>query len=617
MLINFLLRRFQTRTINRDLALGLGLLVSITLVGVGITAYFISAADNEQTLTTQAAETVNKLADILSVPLWNLDTATLQQIAEAYRHSENVAAVSVIDENGNMVYTSATAETGLLIETRPIQYRGQLIGRVTLSFSRRGLRGIQRDTLFFTSVAVLCVLAAVVVASRLLLRQFLDRPLARLTHSLDLIAGGDYDHLLQPVPQADINAIVSKVNMMAAQIAARDETLRHSEEHFRALIENASDIIMVLGQAGAISYISPASERTLGYAPGQLTGKNPLDLLHPDDQERAQQAFASATPQSTPAAPLLLRLRHASGAWRILEATAHNLPDEIRSRGEVVVNLRDVTERVQAEATLRQRAEELASLNEAVRLNAVELEQRVIARTAALAAVNRELESFAYSVSHDLRSPLRHIDGFSRILLEDHARQLDPEGLHYLRRVSENAKYMDRLIEGILQLSRATRGEIWKETVDLSQLARDLAQELADSDPKRQVTWVIEPDQITRGDTPLLKSVLGNLLDNAWKFSSTKATATIEFGRRVDETAQQPANITGPVYFVRDNGAGFDMTFADKLFGAFQRLHPQDEFPGTGIGLATVQRIIHRYGGTIWAESIVGQGATFFFTLGG
>ena len=250
---------------------------------------------------------------------------------------------------------------------------------------------------------------------------------------------------------------------------------------------------------------------------------------------------------------------------------------------------------------------ENAKLYERVRGYAAELEQRVVERTAELAAVNKELETFAYSISHDLRAPLRHINGFSRILLENHFDDLDEAGQGYLHRVRAASKRMGRLIDDMLKLSRTTRGELRHQRVNLSDLAHEIAKGLQRTQPEREVEFVIQPEVIVDGDLPLLRAVLENLIGNAWKFTSQHPSARIEFG--ITEHEGQRA------YFVRDDGAGFNMDYADKLFSAFQRLHRTTKFPGTGVGLATVQRIIHRHGGQVWAEGAVEEGATFYFTL--
>lgn len=244
---------------------------------------------------------------------------------------------------------------------------------------------------------------------------------------------------------------------------------------------------------------------------------------------------------------------------------------------------------------------------EALQRSNAELEQRVKERTAQLASANKELEAFSYSVSHNLRAPLRSIDGFSQMLFEDYLDKLDEQGKDYLQRVRVGSQRMAQLIDDVLSLLRITRSEIHRERVDLSILAKKVASELQKTRPERQVEFVIQEGLVADGDAQLLREALEKLLGNAWKFTRNQPSAIIGFG-----TTQHDGR---SAYFVRDNGVGFDMAYADKLFGAFQRLHTRTEFEGTGIGLATVQRIIHRHGGRVWAESSVGQGATFYFTL--
>ena len=239
---------------------------------------------------------------------------------------------------------------------------------------------------------------------------------------------------------------------------------------------------------------------------------------------------------------------------------------------------------------------QLQLLNDSLRNRSVELE-----------AANHELEAFSYSVSHDLRAPLRAIDGFGRILHHDYAEQLGVKGQDYLERIRRAAQHMGMLIDDLLKLSRVTRAELLREEVDLSELAQEVMAELRKQDPERVVQFTLRPGLTAHGDRRLMRVVLDNLLSNAWKFTGQRAVANIEFG--VMMLHEQPT------WFVRDNGAGFDMAYADKLFGVFQRLHDAREFSGTGVGLATAQRIIHKHGGQIWAESEVDAGTTFYFTL--
>jgi PAS domain S-box-containing protein len=248
-------------------------------------------------------------------------------------------------------------------------------------------------------------------------------------------------------------------------------------------------------------------------------------------------------------------------------------------------------------------------------------------RSTALEAANKELEAFSYSVSHDLRAPLRGIDGFSRMLVEDYGDKLDDTAKGYLRRVRAAAGRMAQLIDDMLNLSRITRTEMQRQAVDLSALARLIADKLQNREPQRPVQWEIGEGLVAEGDPNLLQIVLKNLLGNAWKFTGKKTGTRIEFGRMNEGAASVPTAAGGDgldearlskndaVFYVRDNGAGFDMTHVQKLFGAFQRLHAMTEFEGTGVGLATVQRIVHRHGGRVWAEAEVDKGATFYFTL--
>jgi signal transduction histidine kinase len=274
------------------------------------------------------------------------------------------------------------------------------------------------------------------------------------------------------------------------------------------------------------------------------------------------------------------------------------VPEFVRSKVAVFVELAKKTE------LLRRQAKLLAESEQASR----ELAETRAELVRDLEHKNRELESFSYAVSHDLRAPLRRIDSFSRAVLESQGDRLDEAGQRFLGRVREASQHMSQLIDDVLYLSRVTRADLREQEVDLSAVTDLILGRLQESEPQRTLDAKVRPGVIVTGDGQLLRIAMENLLGNAWKFTSKEPESRIEFG--LTQTGGEPT------YFVRDNGAGFDMTYADRLFGPFQRLHQVGDFPGNGIGLATVQRIIHRHGGRVWAEGLVGQGATFYFTMG-
>ena len=319
-----------------------------------------------------------------------------------------------------------------------------------------------------------------------------------------------------------------------------------------------------------------------------------IQTLHPDDRDRVLIAVKKTLDEQA-LYDLECRIMRPNGEIRFVQCCGNVYRDQAGQSVRMAGTVLDITERKRVE-------EEITLLN-------ADLERRVSQRTAELKAANKELESFSYSVSHDLRAPLRSIDGFSQALLEDCADKLDEPGKDALRRVRAASQRMGKLIDDLLQLSRTTQSELQRGPLDVSALALASATEVRNIWPGRQVKLIIAPGLHAEGDQQLLRIVFDNLLGNAWKFTSKREQATIEVG------AISHNGTTA--YFVRDNGAGFDMAYSDKLFGAFQRLHAIADYPGTGIGLATVQRIIHRHGGRVWAEGKVDEGATFYFTLDG
>lgn len=369
-----------------------------------------------------------------------------------------------------------------------------------------------------------------------------------------------------------------------------ETSMRSSEARFRAVAETANDAVITADSHGDIVYFNRAAERIFGYT-SDAAVMQPLAILMPErfrrDHKEGLQRFLVTGEARVVGKTVELVGQRKDGVEFPMELSlaTWKIGNQVYFTGLI----RDITQRRQAEGHIRQ-------LNEDMRVHAVELE-----------AVNRELEAFSYSVSHDLRAPLRAIDGFSQVLLEDYAAKLDVEGRGYLERVRAAAQRMGLLIDDLIKLSRVTRAELLMQAVDLSEIAAGIASELRAREPRRQVELTIEAGLSAHGDARLLRIALENLFSNAWKFTQGRDPAHIVFGRTQHNGL--------PAYFVQDDGVGFDATYADKLFGVFQRLHDAREFPGTGIGLATVQRVIHKHGGHIWAHSTSGKGATFYFML--
>ena len=387
---------------------------------------------------------------------------------------------------------------------------------------------------------------------------------------------------------------------MASDISPMKEIearLRVSEERLRAIIDSAESLIWVKDLEGRFLVVNRATEQATRRPAPALIGHSLFELFPPEDVER----YAAHDRQVIE-----------SGQPLEIEETAP-LADGPHTFLTVRTPLRDGAGRIYAVAAISTDISDRKRSEDAVHEANLQLEQRVRDRTAELEAANRELEAFAYSVSHDLRAPLRAMDGFSLALLEDNAAQLDDAGRAHLGRVRAAAQRMSDLIDNLLLLSRVARAELRRDDVDLTAVAHAVAAELRAAHPDRAVELRIAAGLRVRGDERLLRLVIENLLGNAWKFTAGCRLATIEVGSAA--VAPPDAPRAGTAYFVRDNGAGFDMAHADKLFEPFQRLHTITEFPGTGIGLASVHRIIRRHGGHVWARGAVGRGATVYFTL--
>jgi PAS domain S-box-containing protein len=372
------------------------------------------------------------------------------------------------------------------------------------------------------------------------------------------------------------------------------EDYRRSEQRFRAAMQYSAIGKALLDSDGSIVEANPSLGAIVGIEPRKLFGVR-FDSLFEDDEPGLGGAGGSTDEHGIHRTTR--RLHREGGMPRHAQLTYAPVPGNVGQDIVGLVQVEDVTERLRAEARVH-------ALNRT-------LEARVAMRTRELSQANQELEAFAYSISHDLRAPLRAIDGFSRTLAERYEAVLDEAGRGYLSRVRRAAARMGELIDALLKMSRLSRSELKLERVDLSRMAGEIVEELRMGDSPRSVETVIAPGLQVVGDAALLRNLLGNLLGNAWKFTRECGSAKIEFGMTQGEG---PA---APEFFIRDNGAGFPQQYVDKLFRPFQRLHHEGRFAGHGIGLASVKRIVERHGGTIRAEGVEGAGATFYFTLPG
>ncbi len=409
------------------------------------------------------------------------------------------------------------------------------------------------------------------------------------------VAGGMRQLEISLVPEKDGEGNVIGFYALKRDVTDRqkvEQALADSEAHLQLVAENVPAMIAYNDCDMVVRYANHRYLAFFGLDREAAVGRHIRDII-------GAAAFENAEPlllQSLAGEPVHYRAtrRSAAGEERIIEV------ESVADRGAdgtvrgAYALMRDITDQQRAE-------DEVRSFN-------ADLERRVSERTAELTAANKELESFAYSISHDLRAPLRGIDGFSHLLAEEYGDTLDETGRGYLDRVRRAAQRMGTLIDDILELSRVTRLEMRRMQVDLSQIATEVLDERTRAAPGHRVECIIAPDCQAFGDPQLLRVMLQNLLENAWKYSGKEAAPKIEFGHEALGGEK--------VHFVRDNGVGFDMKYADRLFTPFQRLHKPEEFEGTGIGLATVARIVHRHGGRVWAESAVGAGTTLRFTLG-
>ncbi len=456
--------------------------------------------------------------------------------------------------------------------------------------------GARRERFARYALIVATVLGVSMIVA-VLLSRFLQRGISQPILALAEVAQAissrrDYSVRAVKSSNDEVGVLTDAFNHMLVQIQERAEALRVNEERFRHLANAVPAHVWTADASGTIVYFNEPWYEFTGRTPQDSLGLRWTEALHPDDREGCVRAWHEAIERGC-VFESEGRIRRVDGEYRWFLQRALPARDSTGSVSGWFGTNTDIDDKMRAEENVNQ-------MNQT-------LEQRVRERTSQLEASNRELEAFSYSVAHDLRAPLRAIDGFSQALVEDYGAQLPPEAKELFQRSRLASQRMAQLIDDLLDLSRVARADVHMQPLDLSEMARSIAAELKKALPHRQVTVQVEPNLRAGGDSQLLRLALGNLFDNAFKFTRLKGEATIHFGA---------TTINGErVFFIRDNGAGFDMQFAAKLFGPFQRLHTLAEYPGTGVGLATVHRVVVRHGGRIWPQSGIGQGTTFYFTL--
>ncbi len=591
------------------------------LIPSAVISYF-TLQGQRSTLTEQLKRDHSRLTDILMLgmqePLWNLSADSGMPLLNSIMEDERVVRVVVTDPALGVFLQAERPERrrGQVFQLRKtVVYQGSEIGQVMVEMDSGMLESMlagDRNKLLLTVGGQLLVSLVLILV---LMRARIIRPLLRLQQDSSRLATRELDQpfvwdsadeigslgrsleTTRQSLQTLFGELENKNRALESDIAVRKQVeyqLRVSEERYRRLVESTK-VIPWEAQSGSwrFSYVGPQAESLLGYPLSMWYQEGFLtSYLHPDYRHMAYQIFGDTQPDQ-PEREFECKLLAADGRNVWVSMVASVLPGK---NGEKFLQgyFIDISSRKKVE-------EELIHYRN-------HLEDLVQARTAELASANNELQAFSYSVSHDLRAPLRTVDGFGQALAEDYADKLDDQGRDYINRMRRATQRMGELIDTLLNLARLARSEMHCEIISLSLLVQTVLDELRAGEPDRQIEIAVAPDVFVNADSKLLRSAVYNLLSNAWKFTSKTAAPRIEFG--VKDSAGSP------VYYVRDNGVGFDMALSGKLFGAFQRLHTIHEFEGVGVGLATAQRIIHRHRGEIWAEAEPGRGATFYFTLG-
>ncbi len=608
-------------SIQHKLILMITLSCFIVLAIMGSALLAVDSASVKHSLKEQFVAIAKIIADQNTAALSFEDSKAATETLEAVSLESDVVLACIYDEAGKL-FAMFSRPTG--IQCRPelnntgthfasdylhvyqdILLDSNVIGTVYLQVSLAQVE--ERFTTMLLVVIILVILASVVAL--FLARYFqgyISKPILKLASiSKEISDKGDYDIHVEKETDDEIGELYSSFNDMLTQIQARiiardneEKLRRETEAQVRLLLESTAEAIYGVDKNGKCTFVNPACLRILGYSNSeQFLSIDPHTMLHHSTENNGDTPFKRSKIYKVIKTGEGLHVDNemmykSDGSLFYAEYWVYPIKSGSQIVGAVVTFI-DISDRKEVEKQLKNYQEHL--------------EEIVEKRTEEIKLAYKELEAFSYSVSHDLRAPLRAIDGFSQVLAEDYESTLDEIGKDYLTRVRQGAQKMSQLIDDLLTLSRAMRGDISREEIDLANEAMDVISDLKQTEPGRIVYFDVQKDMKAFGDPALLRVVIQNLLGNAWKYTSKQQDAHIKFACKQDNGEL--------IYYIQDDGAGFDMRYADKLFHAFQRLHQPEDFPGTGIGLATVQRIVTRHGGKIWATSSPKKGAVFYFTL--
>ncbi len=478
---------------------------------------------------------------------------------------------------------------------QPVTYLGKDYGVAYYKVSDSALVK-QIKNYYYAIAAIVPFVALCSFLLALWLQRYFTTPILRLTHDVEKITKShNYSKRISINTQDEFGDLYAKYNQLLGEIEAREKSLFDSEQRLAGIIDIAGSAIISINDSQQIILFNKQAENIFCYSAKDVIGQS-IDVLIPEKYQRGHKkniekfSTRGSGSISSMGCSDIFAIRKNGEEFPISASISKG---EFGGNNIFTVAINDITD-------IKKKENEIKTYQ-------LHLEDLVAKRTVALEVTNKELESYSYSIAHDLRAPLRSITSFSQILSEELRGRLSVEEKDLMQRVIRASKNMAILIDDILQLSRISRGNLQHKKIDLSKVSKSILLRYQEHEPKRKVKWKVQPGLMASGDPSLLEVMLENLLGNAWKFTSKEPSPEIEFGMNVQEKAK--------TYFVRDNGLGFDMKYSEKIFGEFQRLHGSGDFEGTGIGLATVKRIVARHGGQVWVEAKEGKGAAFYFTL--